>query len=274
MNTVRITTAPAPVLLHAPRAAGDPDIPACRRPRTGALRHSAALVLQAAFATVLAMPAHAQSDVTVAALQFAYSRECNSRLHYGAFASRAERDGHVMAAAAFRTAMVAESVHAALQAEQLERLGVAPRWTVESVVIRATEENLTAAIENEVHEAKRVYRALADQAGPECQYDALAALGYARGAEATHAELFTNVLLAMAAMESAGGLGVAAHAGELPPPGARGAFYVCTNDGRVNAHRPAGRCPACGCSAQKLRAIEYQMPQRTGEPRLAASTNP
>jgi rubrerythrin len=226
-------------------------------------------MLKVAFATALAMPAQAQGDVTVSSLRMAHSRACNSRLYYGAFATRAERQGDFLAAAAFRAVAVGESVHAAIHAEQLEKLGAAPRWTVESVVIRTTVENLKFAIERETYAAREVYPTLNAQAAPECQYDALAVLRFARDAEATHAELFSAVLQAMNDGPPAGALRLVAFSGEAP---VHGTFYTCTGDGRVCAIPPKGRCPACGYGPGHSRETEYRIPIRTGEARLAAGT--
>ena len=269
MHRISIIPATAPARPPTPRPAGDPDVPDGIRSRLGRRLLTAGAMLQVAFLTVLAVPVQAQGDVTVAALRLAHSRACNSRLYYGAFATRAERQGDFLAAAAFRAVAVGESVHAAIHAQQLEQLGAAPRWTVESVVVRTTVENLQYAIERETRGANEVYPALDAQAAPECQYDALAVLRYARGAETTHAELFSAVLLAMNDGPPAGGLRLAAFPGDAP---VHGRFYTCTGDGRVCAIPPKGRCPGCGYGPGHSRETEYRIPVRTGEPRLAAST--
>jgi rubrerythrin len=190
----------------------------------------------------------------------AHSRACNSRLYYGAFATRAERQGDFLAAAAFRAVAVGESVHAAIHAEQLEQMGATPRWTVESVVVRTTVENLKFAIERETFAAREVYPTLNAQAAPECQYDALAVLRFARDAEVTHAEVFSAVLQAMNDGPPAGALRLVAFPGETPV------------HGRVCVLPPKGHCPSCGYGPGHSRETEYRIPVRTGEARLAAGT--
>ena len=224
---------------------GDPD------QTQGIAKHVHAHAYTAAFAALALTAcgvgfAAAEDGITLAALKIAYGRECNSQLHYGAFASRAERDGMPAAALAFRAAAVAEGVHAALQSAQIEQLGAVPTWTIESVVIRSTEENLRQAITNETREYQSVYGQLVDQSRSECLYDALASLNYARGAEATHASLFVEVLQKLEPLETPPMLAAAVAtfpnlAGEVGT-----AFYVCTGDGSVFTHPMHGSCPNCG----------------------------
>jgi rubrerythrin len=269
MHSSSFNPAPAPARHPTSRPAGDPDIPGGFHSRLGRLQLCVVLIVQVAFATALTMPAQAQGDVTVASLRLAHSRACNSRLYYGAFATCAERQGDFLAAAAFRAVAVGESVHAAIHAEQLEQMGAAPRWTVESVVVRTTAENLKFAIERESYAAREVYPTLNALAAPECQYDALAVLRYAKEAEATHAELFSAVLLAMNSGPPAVGMRLVAFPGDAP---VHGTFYTCTGDGRVCLLPPKGRCPSCGYGPGHSRETEYKIPVRTGEARLAAGT--
>lgn len=199
--------------------------------------------------------AAAEDGVTLAALNIAYDRECNSRADYGAYALRADADGMPVAALAFRVAVIAESVHASLQAHQIRDLGVEPTWTPKSIVVHATEENLRTAIENEVREHACVYRQLIDESRPECLYDALEALQYARAAEATHANLFTEVLQSLAPIGTSPMLAAAFE--RFVKFGSDGAigFYVCMGDGSVFTHPVHGSCPNCGSGKASFRLM-------------------
>jgi rubrerythrin len=199
--------------------------------------------------------AAAEDGVTFAALKIALNRECNSRLHYLAYARRAEADGMTQAALAFRVAAIAESVHAALQAKCIRDFGEEPAWTVESVVVRTTEENLRTAIENEVHEYAYVYRRLVDESRAECLYNAMASLHYPRAAEATHANLFREVLkglepIGMPVMIAAASTTLLSSVGER----AKG-FYVCMGDGSVFTRPIHGSCPNCGSGRGSFRLV-------------------
>ena len=237
-------------------AAGEPDqglaMVRCAHPRWCIRAFVAAAML-----AWMAGSVGAQTDKTVAALRLVYGRECNSKLHYGAYAERALSEGQVVAALAFRTAAVGESVHAAHHAAHLEELGVVPAWTVESVVVRSTEENLCTAIQNEMNENKVVYRQIVDQMRGECEYDAMASLNYARTAEGTHAALFAEVLSELTEPSPSPGLRVAANAVRRDDRTIGVRFYVCTEDGSVFLHAIEGhRCPSCGCNKLKFRGME------------------
>lgn len=239
-----------------------PAAPVVREPDSGqcggnrARVHPAKWVLTALAVIALgAGYAAAEDGITFAALKIAYNRECNSRLHYLAYARRAEADGMPQAALAFRVAAIAESVHAALQTKCIRDLGEEPTWTVESVVIHATGENLRTAIENEVHEHAYTYRRLVDESRPECLYNAMASLQYPRAAEATHANLFREVLaslepIGMPVMIAAASTTLLSSVGER----AKG-FYVCMGDGSVFTGPIHGSCPNCGSGKGSFRRV-------------------
>ena len=194
----------------------------------------------------IAPPAWGQDERTFAALQMAYQRERDSGLQYEHFATRAETDGIAAAAIAFRVAAVGESVHAALHAGMIERLGGTPQWTPTEFEVEGTVDNLERAIENEAHEASCLYRQIVDAIRPECQYDAIAVLNYARAAEATHVETFTRVLMGLQGIEVPrpllAALAPPVIAWREPPQ----VLVVCLGDGSVFPAEFAGRCPHCG----------------------------
>jgi len=243
------------VAARAALRAGEPDQWWGATKSPAAARGLLRVVLAFAWLAMAAGQASAQADRTVGALKIAYARERNSQLHYGGYASRAVREGQPVAALAFRTAAVGESVHAARHAARLEALGVKPEWAVESVVIRSTEENLCTAIGNEAAENRVIYRQLVDQVRPECDYDGMAALNYARTAEATHAALFAGVLRDLTDPQDTPGLQLAGFAAAADR---RIRFYVCTGDGSVFMHAIERSCPNCGSGMHEFRGMEVE----------------
>lgn len=232
---------------------GEPDQTANRgHPRWGIRAFVAG-----ALAVFAAGPVVAQADLTLPALEIAYGRECNARLHYGAYASRAELEGYPGAALAFRAAAVGESVHAARHAARIEELGGQPAWSKESVVIRTTEENLCTAIYNEAHERAFVYPQLADQVRPECDFEALASFRYARDAEATHAALFAEALKTIAEHAEVPGMIAAGFAGYTERGTDQVAYWVCMGDGSVFLHELDRACPNCGIGSHEVRAMTH-----------------
>lgn len=223
-------------------------------PTRGLLR----MFLTFVWMAIVAGQVSARADLTVSALKTAYARECNTRLHYGAYAARAVREGQPVAALAFRTAAVGESIHAARHAARLEALGVKAEWGMESVVIRSTEENLCTAIGNESAENRIIYRQLVDQVRPECDYDGMAALNYARTAELTHAALFAEMLRDLTEPQDTPGLQLAGFAAFANVADSRARFYVCTGDGSVFMHAIEGSCPNCGSGFSEFRGMEVE----------------
>jgi len=238
---------------------GDPDSPlGARRSVRRACTGPVALLL---LALMIVPPAQGQDERTFAALQMAYQRERDSGLQYERFAARAEADGIAAAATAFRVAAVGESVHAALHAGMIAQLGGTPKWTPTEVEVEATLDNLERAIENEAHEASCLYRQLVDAIRPECKYDAIAVLNYARGAEATHVETFTRVLMALQRVGTPEPLLAA-----LAPPviawrETPQVLVVCLGDGSVFPAEFEGRCPNCGSGAEMRRSVAMPAPE-------------
>jgi rubrerythrin len=234
--------------------AGEPDAGTYGDNRTRARQANWAVAVFAVIALGAGVAA-AEDGTTLAALRIAYDRECNSRADYGAYALRADADGLPMAALAFRAVAIGESVHAALQAERIRDLGAEPTCTLKCIVVRATEENLRTAIENEAHEYASVYPQLVDQSRPEFLYDALRALEYARAAEATHANLFTEVLQSLGPIDTPPMLAAAfARFVSLSGETING-FYVCLGDGSVFTHPIHGSCPNCGSGKGSFRLM-------------------
>ena len=213
------------------------------------------VLLTFAWVAMAAGQVNAQADLTVSALKIAYARECNTQLHYMAYAARADREGQPVAALAFRSAAAGESVHAAQHAARLEALDVRPDWTRESVVIRSAEENLCTAIAKEMAENRFVYRQLVDQVRSECDYDGMASLNFARTAELTHAALLAEVLRDLAKPQDTPGLQLASFTAAA---GSRVRFYVCTGDGSVFTHAIEHSCPNCGSGINSFRAMEVE----------------
>src|SRR5512143_1322316 len=225
------------------RTTGEPDAGVARGTRRWCL---AAALLAAAF-TLAGALVSADDDVTIAALRVAHTRELSAGLHYRAFALRAEQEGQMVAATAFRAAALGESVHAARHARQIEERGAVPAPAApESLRVDGTADNLRSAIEMEAHETACIYPALEARSRPECQYEALASLRYARCAEATHLEVFTEVLLELEQPPIPGELALVSSEGRASERRAQTRFYVCLGDGCVFTHERKRSCPNCG----------------------------
>lgn len=210
----------------------------------------AALVLTAAGTRGAA----AEEGATLAALKLAHAREVNAQWHYLAFASGARREEHPDIARLFMAIACAEEIHAANHRAQLERLGDVPAPRIESVVVRGTAENLARAIELERVEHAAVYRAFADFARKECDYEALASFNYARDAEGTHGAMFARALERL--RERTARPRLLASLFPVADPGAAfPAIHVCRGCGSAFAAVPARSCPNCGTTCATLRVF-------------------
>ncbi len=217
------------------------------------------LLATAAAAVSVAGSGFARDRVTHAALQIAYRQEMNARVHYLAFAERAEREGHEGTACLFRAIARAESVHAVGHATAIEQLNGQPRWQPEAVTVGETPDNLRASIVIERREHDVIYPRMADLARAECQYEALASFNYAGGAEETHAKQFAAALERLDRRYPGPPIQVLvvlplgpAGRGETAPT-----CYLCLGDGSVFPS-PVKRCPNCG--TDKSRFVVFACP--------------
>ncbi len=155
---------------------------------------SAALGIASIAIAWAATSARAEEGATVTVLQIALQREVTAERRDIAYAARATQEGFAPAATLFCALATAERVHADHFRRSLEALGVTPVERPEPFVLRSTPENLRASIDAEVLERGAAYPRFMRYARAECLYDALAAMRYARSAEASHAAQLAAVL--------------------------------------------------------------------------------
>ena len=207
----------------------------------------------------------AEEGATYAALQVAFQRELDARLCYLSFAVRAEREGHPATACLFRAIATAESVHAIRFRMLIEQSGGVARWRPRNPVVGTTRDNLRAAIETERQENLAVYPRFADYARPEFLYEPLAWFNYARGAEATHARMFSAALERLDASEPEAPFTIMVTAGPLAavpssgPPETHGNCHLCLDDGSAFA-APVKRCPNCNAGRSRFATFPCRGP--------------
>ena len=155
-------------------------------------------------------------------LKEAFAGESQANRKYLAFAARAEKDGFPNVAKLFRTAAEAETVHAH---GHLVAMGG----------VKATAENLEAAVAGETYEHTEMYPPMLEQAEAE-GHKAKRMFGWAMKAEKVHAELYAKALAAVRD-------GKDLEAGD---------FYLCPICGHVEEGKPSDPCPICGAKADKF----------------------
>jgi rubrerythrin len=152
----------------------------------------------------------------------AFAGESQANRKYLAFAKRAEQDGFPNVARLFRTTAEAETIHAHGHLSAMDG-------------VRATAENLKAAVAGETHEFKEMYPPMLQQAEAE-GHKAKRMFGYAVKAEAVHAKLYA---MALEAVEKGVDLATAE-------------FYLCPICGHIELGKAPEKCPICGARAEKF----------------------
>jgi len=155
-------------------------------------------------------------------LKEAFAGESQANRKYTAFAKKAEQEGFVNVARLFRTTAEAEAIHALGHLNAMDGIG-------------STADNLRAAIEGETHEYTEMYPPMLDLAQEE-NHKARRMFGYAKKAEAVHAQLYKTALEAVAQGKD---LAVAD-------------IYLCPVCGHVELGKPPAVCPICGVKAEKF----------------------
>jgi rubrerythrin len=173
--------------------------------------------------------ARAANATTAQNLLAAYGGECNAHAKYLAFAAKADGEGFGATGSLFRAVAKAEEVHAGNLAEVIKEGGGTPKAEIKAADVKATQDNLKAAIAGETYEKDTMYPAFIKQAKQEANADALKAFNYAKAAEVEHARLYAAALA------------------DLPKgKSAKTEYYVCPVCGMTTKGKPGyGECPVC-----------------------------
>jgi rubrerythrin len=178
------------------------------------------------------------ASTTLQNLQTAYNGESNAHVRYLAFAQKADQDGYAQAASLFRAAARAEEIHAANHAVVIKKLGGTPEAKIESPAVKATKENLEAAVKGETYERDVMYPEFIKQARAEKNTDAVQTFNMAKTAEAEHAKLYSGAAAAPEQMK------------------AKGVKYeVCSICGYTVPKVDFAKCPSCFSPKEKYESV-------------------
>jgi rubrerythrin len=159
-------------------------------------------------------------------LKAAFAGESQAHMRYLIFAEAAEKEGKENIARLFRAIAYAEQVHAA---NHLRELGG----------IKATPENLGAAIGGETFEVEEMYPAYNEVAKLQGEAGAERSTHYALEAEKIHAEMYKKAKDAAAAGKDL----------EL------GTVYICPVCGYTVEGTPPEYCPVCSAPREKFKSF-------------------
>lgn len=161
-------------------------------------------------------------------LQQAFNGESNAHAKYLAYAEKADGEGYGQVASLFRAAAKAEDIHASNHAAVLKKMGITPVAKIELPEIKATAENLKAAIAGESYERDKMYPEFIGNAKTAKNTDAVRTLVLARNAETEHAKLYADSLAKLTSLKGSGKMN----------------YYVCSVCGYTAPSLPAKKCPS------------------------------
>jgi rubrerythrin len=158
-------------------------------------------------------------------LKAAFAGESQANRKYLAFAAQADREGFPRAAALFRAAAEAETIHAHAHLKAMK-------------AVRTTRDNLKEAVDGETHEFKSMYPGMITHAKEEGEREAERSFIYANEVEKVHARLYQQVL------------------DNLAPGGPPAVYQVCPVCGFTAETEPPETCPVCGAKGKMFKRID------------------
>jgi rubrerythrin len=177
------------------------------------------------------------SAILLGKLRTAYVSELNGHARYEEFAAKAEGEGWHGVACLFRSAAIAEQIHADNHGRILRQLGGELEFAPHPVDSGTTLENLRTAVAGEVFEVDTLYPSFVEQAR-QCHDEAVErTYTWALEAEKAHARLFNEALTRMELEDEESWITLAE------------GFYVCPGCGYTTEQQhEAEVCRVCGCA--------------------------
>lgn len=157
-------------------------------------------------------------------LKAAFAGESQANRMYTAFARKADEEGHPQTAKLFRAAAHAETVHALNHFRVLGN-------------VKATAENLQAAITGENHEVVTMYPDFMKDAEAEGDKKALNTFKWAWEVEKVHERLYREALASLGKQKETHD------------------YYVCEVCGYTHEKVAPDKCPVCGAAPSKFTRV-------------------
>jgi rubrerythrin len=191
------------------------------------------------------MPAvAAENATTVQNLLAAFEGESNAHAKYTAFAVKADADSLHGAASLFRAAARAEQIHAANHARVIKQFGGEAQCEIHAVEVKATLENLKAALSGEQYEIDIMYPGFLAEATARNSTAAIRTFTGALEAEKTHARLYGEAIALLVGGKKDSWIGAARD------------FYVCPVCGYTSeTEEEHERCPVCNCPWERFEIV-------------------
>jgi rubrerythrin len=170
-------------------------------------------------------------------LAAALNGETTAAAKYLAFAKKADEEGYATVASLFRAAAAAEQIHAKNHAHVIKVLGGTAKAEVGQFDVRATAENLAAAIAGETHERDVMYPGFIKNA--EGNKQAIRTLSWALDAEVEHARLYQQAADDLEGWRNG-----------------KRRFWICQTCGYTLDSEPAETCRVCGAKREKFLVVD------------------
>ena len=184
-----------------------------------------------------------ENEVTVKNLLAAFEGESNANAKYTEFARRADADDLHGAASLFRAAARAEQIHANNHARVIRQLGGEVNAKIHQISVKATLENLKAALAGEQYEIDSMYPKFLKEAEARNNISAIRTFDWALEAEKTHARLYSEAIALIEGGETDSWVGTIRN------------FYVCAVCGYTSESREGERCPICNLLWEKFEVV-------------------
>lgn len=174
---------------------------------------------------------------TMTDLQEAFKGETTASAKYAAYSKKAEQEGYHNIALLFKTASMAENVHANNHKSVLVEYGAEIPHITPEYTVKSTAENLQDAIDGESYEVTTMYPDFLKDAANSKSQLAQISFNYALEVEKKHQVMYKNALAALGNNKE----------NELPRT-----YYVCPTCGNTYDKTPPERCGISMTSSEKF----------------------
>ena len=154
----------------------------------------------------------------------AFAGESQANRKYLGFARQADKEGYPQIAKLFRAVAEAETVHALSHLKHMDG-------------IKSTRENLQDAIAGEIHEFKKMYPRMIEEAAEEGKNAVKRSFEFANSVEEIHAGLYQEILDNMDNMPESD-------------------YHVCPVCGYTVSGEPPDKCPVCNVAKKSFFKVD------------------
>ncbi len=177
-------------------------------------------------------------EATLKNLKTAFNTESNCKARYEAFALKADEEGYQQVASLFRAVAVSEGIHAADYEKLLTSIGETAQAELQTVEVKTTRENLTAALETIAPANQKAYPEYVTQAKADKADGAERLFAHSKVVEPEFVKLFQKALEELETWKEG-----------------QKEFLVCERCGYTTLWAELEKCPICSEPKKGLRKV-------------------